>query len=195
MPWAGVDPILVGSQIVNALQTIVSRRVDITKHPVVISVGSFHAGVRNNIIPDQAVLSGTIRTYDADVRSFVHRQFREIANNIAESQGAEAELTINRGVPVTRNDEALTAAMLPSLQKVYGINNVSLSERITGAEDFSFYQEQIPGFFFFIGGRPSEISANRAIPNHSPYFYIDEAALVDGVRAMSQLALDYLKDG
>jgi len=193
MPWAGVDPILVGSQIVNAMQTIVSRRVDITQHPVVVSVGSFHAGVRNNIIPDQAVLSGTIRTYDADVRSFVHEQFRKIATNIAASQGAEATLTIDRGVPVTRNDEALTEAMLPSLKKVYGANNVSWSERITGAEDFSFYQEQVPGFFFFIGARPTDIDANQAIPNHSPYFYVDESALLYGVRAMSQLALDYLE--
>ncbi len=193
MPWAGVDPILVGSQIVNALQTIVSRRVDITQHPVVVSVGSFHAGVRNNIIPDQAVLSGTIRTYDADVRAFVHEQFRRIAHNIGASQGAEVSLTIDPGVPVTRNDEVLTKAMLPSLQSVYGSNNVSVSERITGAEDFSFYQERIPGFFFFIGGRPSDLGANQAIPNHSPYFFVDESALAYGVRAMSQLALDYLE--
>ena len=187
MPWTGVDPIVVGAQIVSGIQTIVSRRVDITRQPVVVSVGSFNAGVRNNIIPERATLSGTIRTYDAQVRDFVHQKLRETVNHVAASS-----LTIGDGVPVTRNDEELTETMLPTLLKVFEPSRVSLSEKITGAEDFSFYQEKVPGVFFFIGGRPSSIDAEDAIPNHSPYFDIDEGALSFGVTAMTQLALDYL---
>jgi len=165
-PWAGVDPILVGAQIVTALQSIVSRNVDVTSTPAVVSVGQFVAGVRNNIVPDSAFLSGTIRTFDPEVRA--------------------------PGVPVTFNDRDLTAASLPTLHRVYGESNVGIAARITGAEDFSYYQQEIPGFFFFIGARPPGVAAADAIPNHSPLFYVDEDALLPAVQAMAGLAVDYL---
>ena len=192
-PWAGVDPIVVAAQIVNALQTIVSRQIDIVSAPAVVTVGSIRSGVRNNIIPETASLSGTIRTFDPDVRLAIHEKIYRIATNVGDAQGAQVTVDIDPGVPVTFNDADLTEAMVPTLRRVYGAENVFLSRRITGAEDFSFYQEKIPGFFFFIGGRPVEIPPENAIPNHSPYFYVDEAALLPGVKAMSHLAVDYLE--
>ena len=191
-PWAGVDPVVIAAQIVGALQNIVSRQIDITQHPAVVTVGSFQSGVRNNIIPDTAELSGTIRTFDPEVRLQIHEKIKNIATHIAQAHGAEAVVEIDPGVPVTYNDPRLTNRMVPSLNKVYGRENVSVSARITGAEDFSFFQENVPGFFFFIGVRPPGRSPAEAIPNHSPYFDADEAALVPGVHAMSQLAVDYL---
>ena len=191
-PWAGVDPIMAGAAIVNALQTIVSRQVDITKAPAVVTLATFHGGVRNNIIPDTAQLTGTIRTYDADMRSDIHQKIRDIAANTAASMGAEVAVYIDEGVPVTYNDPDLTAAMAPTLERVYGKDNVSIADRITGAEDFSVYQENVPGLFFFIGGRPADIPAEEAIPNHSPHFHVDEAAFKPAVRAMTNLAFDYL---
>ena len=192
-PWAGVDPIVVGAQIVNALQTIVSRQIDITQHPVVVTVGNFQAGVRNNIVPETASMSGTIRTFDPNIRLAVHEKIRRIVSNIAESQGAEATVDIDPGVPVTYNDAELTALLGPTLDKVYGSTNVYEPPLVTGAEDFSFFQEQVPGFFFFIGARPLSVPPEKAIPNHSPYFYVDEGALKPGVSAMTQLTLDYLQ--
>ena len=194
-PWAGVDPIVVGAQIVNGLQTIVSRQVDITQHPVVVTVGQFEAGVRNNIVPETARLSGTIRTFDPEVRAQVHEKIRRVVTQIAESQGATATIDIDPGVPVTFNDAVLTGQLSPTLEAIYGTEHVSEPARITGAEDFSFFQEQVPGFFFFIGGRPADLPASKAIPNHSPYFYVDEGALPLGVHAMSRLAVDYLRAG
>jgi len=194
-PWAGVDPIVVGAQIVNALQTIVSRQIDITQHPAVVTVGSFAAGVRNNIVPETATLTGTIRTFDAAVRRSIHEKIRSIAQQTATAMGAVATVEIDPGVPVTFNDAALTKQMVPTLERVYGEGAVFESPRVTGAEDFSFYQEQVPGFFFFIGGRPSDVPAKMAIPNHSPFFYVDESALPLGVHAMSRLAVDYLRAG
>ena len=191
-PWAGVDPIVTGAQIVNALQTIVSRQVDITEAPAVVTIATFHGGVRNNIIPDSAELSGTVRTYDPQMRAQIHRKIQDIATSIGASMGAEVEVYIDEGVPVTYNDPDLAAAMVPTLEQIYGAENVSIANRITGAEDFSFYQEEVPGFFFFIGGRPEEIPEEEAIPNHSPFFYVDEAAMLPAIRAMSRLALDYL---
>jgi amidohydrolase len=192
-PWSGVDPIVVGAQIVNALQTVVSRQIDITQHPVVVTVGNFQAGVRNNIVPETATMSGTIRTFNPNVRLSVHERIRRIVSNIAKAQGATAKLEIDPGVPVTFNDAALAARLSPTLDGVYGKSNVFQPPLVTGAEDFSFFQEQIPGFFFFIGGRPLDLPANRAVPNHSPYFFIDEGALKPAVSAMSLLALDYLE--
>lgn len=191
-PWQGVDPIVAGAHVVTALQTIVSRQVDISKAPAVVTVGSFHGGVRNNIVPDSVKLEGTIRTFDADMRADIHARIRRIATTVAESMGATADVYINDGVPVTYNDPALTQAMLPTLHKVYGADRVRYALPITGAEDFSFFQEQVPGFYFFIGGRPADMAAEDAIPNHSPLFFVDEGALKLGVQAMSQLAVDYL---
>jgi amidohydrolase len=192
VPWAGVDPIVVGAQIVNALQSIVSRQLDITNAPAVITVGTFHSGVRHNIVPDDATLTGTIRTFDPVMLKKVHERIGTMSAKIAESMGATAVTTIDSGVPVTYNDETLTAAMVPTLQKVYGEDKVAQTALITGAEDFSFYQEEIPGLFFFIGGRPKDVPIEKMIPNHSPLFYADEGALVLGVEVMSQLAVDYL---
>lgn len=192
-PWAGVDPIVAGAQIINALQTIVSRQVDITSAPAVVSVGSFHSGVRNNIIPDDAVLSGTIRTFDPDMRLAIHEKIRTIAISVGAAMGADVEVEIDPGVPVTYNNVELTQAMAPTLKRVYGAANVIDARRITGAEDFSFFQEQVPGFFFFIGGRPADIPRDQIIPNHSPRFYVDEGALLPGVKVMSTLAVDYLR--
>lgn len=191
-PWSGVDPIVVGAQIVTALQTIVSRNINITKAPAVVTIGTFHAGIRSNIIPDTAELSGTIRTFEPDDLKLIHRRITDIATKIGESMGATVDVKIARGVPVTFNDEKLTRDMIPSLRRVYGFNNLLEAERITGAEDFSFFQEKVPGLFFFIGARPRDIPEEDAIPNHSPLFYVDEDALVYGVRAMSSLAVDYL---
>ncbi|MFP6815454.1 MAG: amidohydrolase [Pseudomonadales bacterium] len=191
-PWAGVDPVVVGAYIVTALQTIVSRQVDITNAPAVISVGTFHGGVRNNIVPDSVRMEGTIRTFDADMRVDIHARIKRIAEAIAESMGATAVVEIDAGVPVTYNDPGLAEAMLPTLHKVYGRDGVRFAKLITGAEDFAFYQEEVPGFFFLIGGRPKNVSAEQAIPNHSPLFTVDEGALVLGVEVMSQLAVDYL---
>lgn len=191
-PWAGVDPIVVGAQIINGLQTIVSRQIDITQHPAVVTVGSFAAGVRNNIVPESAKLTGTIRTFDANVRNSIHKKIRAIAEQTATSMGAVATVEIDPGVPVTFNDANLTEQMVPTLESVYGERAVFESPRVTGAEDFSFFQEQVPGFFFFIGARPPELSQAQAIPNHSPFFYVDEDALAPAVQAMTELAVDYL---
>jgi amidohydrolase len=191
-PWAGVDPIVVGAHIVTALQTVVSRQQELTRGPAVVTVGTFHAGVRHNIVPDTAEMSGTIRTFDPGMRSSIHEQIERIATSVAESMGAVATVEIDPGLPVTFNDPGLTESMLPTLQAVYGRDNVRLGEPVTGAEDFAFYQEAVPGLFFFIGGRPADVPLEKAIPNHSPLFYVDEGALVLGVEAMSQLAVDYL---
>jgi len=194
-PWAGIDPVVIGAQIVNALQTIVSRQVDITQAPAVVTVGSFHAGIRNNIVPETALLSGTIRTFDPEVKKHIHERVTSIATGIGSAQGAQVTVEIEPGVPVTYNHPGLTAKMAPTLRKIFGKDQVYVTDRVTGAEDFSFYQEQIPGFFFYIGARPIEILPDEAIPNHSPYFYVDEDALVPGVTVMSQLAVDYLGMG
>jgi amidohydrolase len=195
LPWSGADPIVTGAQIVNGLQTIASRQVDITQHPVVVTVGKFEAGVRNNIVPETARLSGTIRTFDPNVRAQVHEKIERIVTQVAQSQGATATVEIDPGVPVTYNHAELTSQLRPTLEAVYGSDNVSLPPLITCAEDFSFFQEQVPGFFFFIGGRPNDVPAKMAIPNHSPFFYVDESALPLGVHAMSRLAVDYLRAG
>jgi amidohydrolase len=192
-PWAGVDPIVAGAQIVTALQTIVSRSIDVTRAPAVVTVGTFHAGVRDNIVPDVAKLSGTIRSFDPAMKEAIHADVKRIATAVAESMGATAEVEIEPGVPVTYNDAALTAAMVPTLQAVYGTQNVRLAEPITGAEDFSFYQEKVPGFFFFVGVRPKDVPAADGIPNHSPLFDTDEAALPQAVEVMSRMAVDYLQ--
>jgi len=193
MPWMGVDPIVVGSQIVLGLQTIISRQIETTLAPAIISIGTFHAGVRNNIIPDNVVMEGTIRTFDPGMKKQIHERMERTVTNIAESAGATAEITIHEGTPVTFNDPTLTSQMAPTLERIYGKDYVQEAPRVTGAEDFSFYQEEIPGFFFFIGARPRDVPREESIVNHSPKFYVDEGALVPGVRAMTSLAVDYLE--
>lgn len=191
-PWAGVDPIVVGAQIVTGLQTVVSRRVDITQAPAIVSIGTFKGGVRNNIIPDEVEMTGTIRAFVPEVREQIHALIKTTAENIAESQGAVAEVTIDHGYPVTFNDPDLGGLMRPSLQRVFGDTGVLPAPMVTGAEDFSYFQEKIPGLFFFLGVRPADKPFSMSIPNHSPMFDTDEAALIKGVRAMATLTVDYM---
>jgi len=192
-PWSGIDPIVIASQIVVGLQTIVSRRVDISSSPAVVTVGTFHSGTRNNIIPDDAKLAGTIRTFDPAVSEAVRDEMRQIATGIAQSQGAEATLSFSEGNPATINDPALLEQMRPTLVRIYGDANVRVSRPLMLAEDFAFYQQQVPGLFFFVGVRPPAVAADAAIPNHSPRFFADENALKDAVRAMASLAADFLR--
>ena len=191
MPWRGVDPVLVGSQIVTALQSIVSRNVDITRLPAVVTIGQFQAGVRYNIIPDTARLVGTIRSFDAQVQDDIHARIKRIAEGIASGAGATVDVKISKNTPVTSNDAALTARMLPTLERV-APGKVHESELITGAEDYAFYQKQVPGLFFFVGITPPA-EVGRAPANHSPFFFVDESALLTGVRALTHLAADYLQ--
>lgn len=194
-PWGGIDPIVVGSQIVMGLQTIISRQTDITAIPAIVTVGQFQAGVRNNIIPDSAVLIGTIRTFSDAQKADIFRRVEQTAQNIAEASGARVEVQIDSGYIVTRNDEALTARMLPTLQRAAGRDMVQLAPLATGAEDFSFFQARVPGLFFFLGVPAPEADLNTVPRNHSPLFFADERALPVGVKAMSSLALDWLAQG
>jgi amidohydrolase len=191
-PWAGVDPIVVAAQVVMGLQTITSRQVDITAAPAIVSIGAINGGVRNNIIPDSVVMVGTIRTFDAAVRRDIHERVRRTAESIAQSAGATARVVIDTGPPVTYNDPALTERMLPTLREVAGAANVRLALPLTPAEDFSRYQERIPGLFFFLGITPPGADPRTVAANHSPRFFVDEAALPIGVRALAHVAVDYL---
>jgi amidohydrolase len=192
MPWRGVDPIVVSSQIVLGLQTIVSRQMNITKEPSVVTVGVFHGGVRHNIIPDEVKLEGTIRTFDEEQRDEIHTHVKRISELIAEAGGAKAAVHIHRWYDVTVNDPALTEWSLPTLARIAGEDNVNVIDKVCGSEDFSFFQKEVPGFFYFMGCTPPERDAGTAAPNHSPRFYVDEACLKLGVKTMSALALDWL---
>jgi amidohydrolase len=191
-PWRGVDPIVVSSQIVVGLQTIVSRRMNIAHEPSVVTVGVFHGGVRHNIIPDEVKLEGTIRAFDESQRDQLHEHVKRLAEMIAQAGGARANVHIHRWYDVTVNDPALTEWSIPTLQRVAGEGNVRVVDKVCGAEDFSFYQKHVPGFFFFVGCTPADRDASTSAPNHSPRFYLDEACLKLGVKALSSLALDWL---
>jgi len=191
-PWAGVDPIVVAAQIVVGLQTITSRQVDITTAPAIVTIGAINGGVRYNIIPDSVVMVGTVRAFDTAVRRDIHERVRRTAESIAQSAGATARVTIDSGPPVTYNDPALTERMLPTLRQVAGSGNVRLATPVTTAEDFSRYQERIPGLFFFLGITPPGADPRTVAANHSPRFFVDEAALPVGVRALAHVAVDYL---
>ena len=192
MPWAGVDPIVVGSQIVLGLQTIVSRQLELTRSPAIVTVGAFNAGVRNNIIPDTAVLIGTIRSFDEGERRAAHARVKRTAENIAQAAGATAEVQIELGYPVTVNDAPLTSRMLGTLTRMAGSENVEEALQTTGAEDFSRFQQKVPGVFLFLGVTPRGRDWRTAPANHSPLFEADESALPVGVRVMTGLAIDYL---
>jgi amidohydrolase len=194
MPWLGVDPVTTAGHILVALQTVAGRRIDVTQSPIVVSIGSIHGGVRSNIIPDEVKMEGTIRTLDPAIRTEFHDRIRETVTQVAESFGAKAQVTIELGAPVTFNDPALTQRMLPTLERVAGRDRVSVSPPTTGAEDFSIYQQEIPGLFFFMGVTPPDRDLATAAPNHSPFFYVDESGLLLGVRAMTNLAWDYLAE-
>lgn len=190
VPWGGVDPIVVGSQIVLGLQTIASRQLDVTATPSIITVGTFHGGVRSNIIPDQVELTGTVRTFIPEVRHDIERRMRQTVESIAESSGATAELVMNYGYPVTVNDPDLTLQMLPTLKRV--APSVVQATKITGAEDFSYFANEVPGLFVFLGVSPPGTDFDTVPRNHSPYFFADEDALLTGVRTLANLAVDYM---
>jgi len=191
-PWAGVDPIVVASQIVLGLQTIVSRQVNIPKEPAVVTIGGIEGGNRFNIIPDKVEMVGTVRTFDESLRDDVHRRIRLTAENIAEASGARAEVVIDKPYGVTVNDPKLTARMLPTLERVASAENIVLRDRVMGAEDFSFFAQRVPGLFIFLGGSPKGTDLTKVAYNHSPRFYVDESALLLGVRALTHLTLDYM---
>ena len=190
-PWESVDPIVVSSQIINGLQTIVSRQTDLTAGAAVVTIGTMHAGVRRNIIPEEALLEGTIRTFDPTVQKKVHEQIIRTATKIAESSGAKADVDVQIMYPATINDPRITERSVPSLIRTVGKDKVAVTQPVTMAEDFSFYQQKIPAFFFFLGARPT-IKLERQPVHHTADFLLDENALITGVRALTNLTLDYL---
>jgi amidohydrolase len=191
-PWAGIDPIVVGSQIVLGLQTIESRQVEVTKEPSIVTIGMFNGGVRSNIIPDTVTMSGTIRTFDDSMQDDIHKRVERTAKLIAESAGATADVRILKGYPVTVNDPTLTAQMEPTLKRVAG-DNWAINDKVTGAEDFSFFAREAPGIFIILGVTPPDKMKGVA-SNHSPKFYVDETALIQGVRALANLTTDYMQE-
>jgi len=191
-PWGGIDPITVSAQIIQGLQNIVSRQTELTKEAAVISVGKIQGGVRNNIIPEEVEMVGTIRTLDVGMQDLIHEKIRRTATKIAESAGATAEVTITRGVPVTYNDPDLTQLMLPTVQATAGAEKVLLTNAVTGAEDFSFYANEVPSLFLFLGGMPKGMKPVDAAPHHTPDFYVDDSGMKLGVRLLANLALDYM---
>lgn len=192
-PWQSVDPIVVAAQIINGLQTIVSRELQLTNEAAVISVGSIHSGIRFNIIPEKLQMIGTIRTLDYDMKALIRKRMMEMVPAIAKAHRAEATINIQDGADITYNHLGLTKQMLPTLQRVAGTENVVEIKAITGAEDFSYFQSEIPGFFFFLGGTPKDMKMSDAPSHHTPDFFVDDAGMLLGVKAMSQLTLDYLK--
>lgn len=191
-PWKGVDPIVVSSQIIMALQTIISRQTELIKEPAVISVGRLNAGVRENIIPEYAEMSGTIRTFDVDMQQAIHEKIKRTATNIAESAGARAEVTIDKKTPVTYNDPALTGKLIDALKRAAGEENVVQIQADTGAEDFAYFQQKVPGFFFFVGACPPEIDPSSAPSHHTPDFMMDEKSLLTGLKSMLGVTLEYM---
>lgn len=191
-PWEGVDPIVVASQIVLGLQTIISRQSDISKAAAVITIGSIHGGLRSNIIPDSVMMVGTIRTLDPAMQANIEERIHRTVEGIARSAGTTAEVFISGGLPITYNDPELTRMMAPTVERVAAGGDADLRPPSTGAEDFSYYQQEIPGFFFFLGGVPEGVSPEDAAPHHSPHFFFDEGGISYGVRALSHLVVDYM---
>jgi amidohydrolase len=195
-PWSSVDPIVVSAQIINNLQTIVSRNLNLTQNPGVVTIGSINGGNRFNIIPESVEMMGTIRALSVEDEEMISQRVKQIATKTAESAGATAEVLIPYSVryPVTYNDPVLTEKMLPSLNKTAGEGNIILREAVTGAEDFSFFQEKVPGLFIFLGGMPKGKNPIDAPSHHTPDFFIDESSFTLGIKALSNLTLDYLEE-
>ncbi len=189
-PWTGVDPILISAKIIDGFQSIISRESDLVREPAVITVGKITSGTRFNIIPESAELIGTVRTLDPDMRSHIIRRMTEMAADIAKAYGGSATIAWKNNTVVTYNDPQLTAQMVPTLETAAGANNVETMKASTGGEDFSFYQEVIPGFYFFLGGMTP--GNKTPYPHHTPDFKIDDAGMLLGVKALSQLSIDYL---
>ena len=195
MPWLGVDPIVTSAQVILGLQTVVSRQTDLTQEPAVVTIGMIKGGLRENIIPDSVEMRGTIRTFDEGMRDDIHERVTYLAEAISRGSRAGCTVCIRKNYPVTVNDPVLTAVMLPSLQRVAGTDQVHLVPKVMGSEDFSFFQRVSPGLFFFLGVAADASAATTAAPNHSPLFFIDERALLIGVRALAHAACDYLEAG
>jgi amidohydrolase len=193
MPWYGVDPIVASAQVVLGLQTLVSRELDLTHEPAVVTIGSIKGGVRGNIIPDAVEMLGTIRTFDEEMRDGLHERVTYLAEAISRGARAGCKVCITKNYPVTVNDPALTEAMVPTLQRVAGPQHAVHVPKVMGSEDFSFFQRVSPGLFFFVGVVPADVPVAQAAPNHSPRFYIDERALLLGMRALAHVACDYLE--
>jgi amidohydrolase len=190
-PWGGIDPVIVAAQIIEGLQTIISRQMELTKDAAVISVCTINGGVRSNIIPEEVMMTGTVRTLDTAMQRDIHERIKRTAMKIAESSGATAEVTINSKTLITYNDPGLVKRMLPSLQKTAGETNLIWMDAMTGSEDFSFFGEKIPSFFFFLGGMKKGQDPKTAFPHHTPDFYIDETGFKLGVKAFCNLVFDY----
>lgn len=190
-PWEGVDPIAVATQVYTGLQMIVARRSELPKAPVVITVGRINGGVRENIIPEEMSMAGTIRTLDADMRLDVHAKIKQTAERIAESMGATAEVSISSKAPSVFNTPDLVRKMVPSLEKAAGKENVIEANWVTGAEDFSYFGEKAPSFYFFVGGMPKGKDPKTAAPHHTPDFFIDDSRLDVGVKAFCNIVFDY----
>lgn len=191
-PWSGVDPILISAKIIDGLQTIISREAKLTNEAAVITVGKITAGTRFNIIPETAQLIGTVRTLDPEMRAMIERRMKEMTETIAKAYGGEATIAFRNQTSITYNDPDLTDKMLPSLQKVAGAKNVQIMKATTGGEDFSYFQEVVPGIYFFLGGMTPGEESKGAFPHHTPDFMIDESGMLLGVEAFTQLTLDYL---
>jgi len=192
-PWQGVDPIVTAAQIVTSLQTVVSRQVDITENPAIVTVGAIKGGIRHNIIPDEVQMLGTIRTFDRDQRTDILKRVERIVTHTAEANGATATFTLGDDPnPVVYNNPELMQRVLPSLQRVVGADNVKILPLITGSEDFAYYAAKVPSVFFYVGITPPGENLLTVPANHSPYFYIDETGLQPGLRALLQVAVDYL---
>jgi amidohydrolase len=191
-PWMGVDPIVTAAQVVLGLQTVVSRTLDLTQEPAVVTIGAIRGGVRENIIPDRVEMRGTIRTFNEEMRDDIHERVTTLAEAVSRGSRAGCKVCIEKNYPVTVNDPVLTEAMLPTLRRVAG-DGLTLVPKVTGSEDFSFFQRVVPGLFIFLGVTPKGTDPRKVAPNHSPRFYADEAGLLLGVRALSHLACDYLE--
>ena len=191
-PWKGVDPIQVSSQIIEGLQNIVSRQMDLTKAPVVITVGKIHGGVRQNIIPENCVMDGTIRTLDSKMQTEVHQRIKWTAEKIAEANGATAETSIESKTLITYNTPDLVKKTIPSLENAAGTGNVKERGWVTGAEDFSYYGTKAPSFFFNIGGMPKDKDPKTAPPHHTADFYVDDSGMKTGIRAFCSIVIDYM---
>lgn len=192
-PWSGVDPILISAKIIDGLQTIISREANLTNEAAVITVGKIKSGVRFNIIPESAEMLGTIRTLDYDMKDHINRRMMEMVPAIAKAYGGEASIEIKDATDITYNDPDLVSNMLPTLRRVAGDTNIQSQKAVTGAEDFSYFQREVPGFFFFLGGMTP--GNEKPYPHHTPDFMIDEDGLILGVKALTELSLDYLSQG
>ena len=191
-PWDGVDPIAVSAQIIAGLQNIISRQTDLTQEAAVITVGMIRGGIRSNIIPEEVTMVGTIRTLDTAMQRDIHKRIRRTAELIAESAGATAEVMITEGYPITYNDRKLTSKASDVLKNTFGDERVLLTKALTGAEDFSFYAREVPGFFFFVGACPGGNDPKLAPSHHTPDFIIDEGSILTGMKAILHLTVDYM---